>query len=264
MVAEEMTEPSVVALGAECSLLTLDEVDSTNTWLRNAAANLGDSGRGHGLVVRARRQNAGRGQRGNSWESEPGLNLTLSIFLRPEGVEPSAQFLISEAVAIAAVEAVAPVLDEAGLKAEVKWPNDIYVGNRKLAGILIEHSLSGHRIDWSIAGIGINVNQTVFRSDAPNPVSLAMLAGRDNIDMEPILSRFANATVENLRLSRDELHSRYTACLWRRSGFHPYLDNLRGDTFLGAIADIAPTGHLTLRLPDGSMRTFAFKEVAAL
>ena len=113
-------------------------------------------------MVTAYRQTAGQGQRGNSWEAEPGKNLTFSILYRPAGLPPMAQFAMSEAVALAVVD----FLGVHGLEAKVKWPNDIYVGDRKICGILIRHSITATCVDYSVIGVGINANQTEFLSDA--------------------------------------------------------------------------------------------------
>ncbi len=134
----------------------------------------------HGYVLMAREQTAGRGQRGNSWEAAPGMNVTMSVMLRPQGLPAAAQFAISEAVAMGVVD----LLDSLGVDgARVKWPNDIYVGDRKVCGILIENSLCGTIVGRSVAGVGLNVNQREFVGGAPNPVSLRQLLGRD-LDVE--------------------------------------------------------------------------------
>ena len=144
----------------------------------------------HGLVVAAREQTAGRGQRGNTWESGPGLNLSFSIVLRPAGIHPARQFCISEAVALAVAETVEEELCRNGVDdpVYVKWPNDIYVGDRKICGILIENTITGTHIDKSIVGIGLNVNQREFLSDAPNPVSLIQLTARET-PLDSLLDR---------------------------------------------------------------------------
>ena len=148
------------------------ELTSTNTEL----ARLADEGAPHGTVAIAECQTAGRGQRGNTWESAPGENVTMSVLLHPDGIEPRRQFAISEAVALGVAETLDIYLP-AGMRAEVKWPNDIYVGNRKICGILIENRITSTTIERAIAGIGLNVNQELFVSDAPNPVSLRQLTG---------------------------------------------------------------------------------------
>ena len=151
----------------------------------------------------------------------------------------------------------------------VKWPNDIYAGDRKIAGILIENTLAGQRIVRSIAGIGVNINQTRFESDAPNPVSLKQLTGIEN-DVETVARLIASEILSLAglydnpsRLAR--LHENYLELLWRRHGFHPYVETATGHRFNGAIADVAPTGHLTLiDETSGERRLYAFKEIQAL
>lgn len=135
---------------------------------------------GHFLLVTAGEQTAGRGQRGTVWESAAGENLTFSVAWRNVGVAARDQFLISEAVALSVAETVAELLKGTACTeaVSVKWPNDVYVGERKICGMLIEHSLSGPHIDATMAGIGLNVNQRHFCGDAPNPVSLCQLAGQ--------------------------------------------------------------------------------------
>lgn len=147
----------------------------------------------HGLVVAAREQTAGRGQRGNTWECEPGSNLSFSIVLRPGDLHAARQFCISEAVALAVAETVEEELRRNGVDdpVYVKWPNDIYVGDRKICGILIENTITGTHIDKSIVGIGLNVNQREFHSDAPNPVSIIQLTARET-PLQPLLDRLTS------------------------------------------------------------------------
>ena len=236
---------------------------STNSLLAPLA-----SGHLHGFTVVAMAQTAGRGQRGNSWESEPNKNLTFSMLLRPHGLSAAEQFCLSEAVSLAIVDVLSAILEPYGKRALIKWPNDIYVDDKKICGILIENTLTGRLIDRSIVGIGINVNQTVFRSDAPNPTSLALISGGRRFVLESILGHLRALILENCEEittpeERHSIHARYMLSVWRKEGFHPYrLPD--GTEFMGAITDIAPTGHLTLSTPDGHSATFAFKEVAAV
>ena len=151
----------------------LESIRSTNTYLAQNA-----EGAVHGTVVYADCQTAGRGQRGNSWESADFKNITMSMLLRPANVKPSCQFWLSEAVALAVVHTLDRYIDNG---VSIKWPNDIYWNDRKICGILVEHSLSGGKIDHTIAGIGLNINQEKFLSDAPNPVSLRQIIGCDTI-----------------------------------------------------------------------------------
>lgn len=152
------------------NLRLLESVDSTNNYAKANAASLPSP-----TMVVAREQTAGRGQRGNSWESEPGANLTFSVFVRLPEFPARRQFAVSEAVALA----VADTLGVFGVQAKVKWPNDIYVGDRKICGILIEHALMGAELMHTVIGVGINVNQKRFLSPAPNPVSMRQLLGKE-------------------------------------------------------------------------------------
>lgn len=128
---------------------------------------------GHGDVICAERQTAGRGQRGHTWTSPEGVNLLFSVVLCPTFLPAGEQFLLSQAVALALVD----TLGTCGIDARIKWTNDIYAGDRKLVGILIEHHLAGGRLARTVAGIGINVNQTEFDPALPNPTSMALEAG---------------------------------------------------------------------------------------
>lgn len=128
----------------------------------------------HGDIVWAERQTAGRGQRGHSWTSPEGENLTFTLVLEPVFLPVGEQFLLSEAVTLALTDTFAAF----GIDARIKWTNDIYVGDKKLVGILIEHSYSGPTLARTIAGIGINVNQRAFDPALPNPVSMAVASGR--------------------------------------------------------------------------------------
>lgn len=211
-----------------------------------------------GSVVLADFQTAGRGQLGNVWESERGKNLTFSLALDPKGLPVNQQFLISQIAALSVKEALEAYTE--GIA--IKWPNDVYWHDRKICGMLIENDLCGHSILYSIIGIGINVNQGVFKGDAPNPVSLAQILGHE-VDREEVLQRFVRCFTANRQLllagDRVRIREHYFAALYRREGFFPFAD--ADGTFEASIHDIEPTGHLQLRLQDGSIRRYAFKEV---
>lgn len=230
---------------------------STNSALAAVAAS-----RRHGYTIMARTQTAGRGQRGNTWEAEPGANITMSVLLRPQGLEARDQFALSEAVSLGITDTLA----RHGIDARIKWPNDIYVGDMKICGILIENSLAGSLVERSIAGIGLNVNQLKWTGTAPNPISMAMIAGH-RFDVDTTASTLVSDILRragSCEAGRNALHSDYMARLWRSRGLHPYTDTATGQRFEAAITGIAPTGHMTLTLADGSSRTYAFKEVGAV
>ncbi|MCH5216360.1 MAG: biotin--[acetyl-CoA-carboxylase] ligase [Muribaculaceae bacterium] len=219
---------------------------------------------GHGDIAITHNQTAGRGQRGNSWEAEPGKNLTFSFMMRDIMVPAHEQFAISEAVAVA----IANVLRRYVEGVKIKWSNDIYAGDKKICGILIENSLLGSKIVYSTAGIGINVNQQLFTSPAPNPVSLLQLTGKE-YSLEALIKEFSDeliARIEPLRTPQYRAYMRkldveYKEMLYRADGkFYPFaLPD--GTQFDAQITDVAPDGKLTLTLTDGTQRGFYFKEV---
>lgn len=232
----------------------LEETESTNTWVTTHLPELDNM-----TMVSTSRQIAGRGQRGNSWESEPAMNLTVSLLWRPSGFAASRQFAASEGVALA----VADTLAGFGIDARVKWPNDIYVADRKIAGILIEHAVAGRDIMHSVIGIGLNVNQREFRSDAPNPVSMRQLTGHDH-DLQEVtdtLSRHLEHRLAEAVTDSSALHSEYMSRLWRGDGRMYPFGTPEGKRFEAAVAGVAPDGMLSLVTADGRTLTFAFKEV---
>ena len=149
-------------------IIWLDVAESSNDEARKAIDSLDNLS-----VVAVRCQTSGRGQGTNSWESAPGENLTFSIVLKDLDILPNQQIAISQITALSVVK----FLELHGIDAKIKLPNDIYVGSRKICGILIENSLCGNKIRWSIIGIGINVNQTVFPTHLPNPTSILLETG---------------------------------------------------------------------------------------
>lgn len=262
-------------------ILRFDELVSTSTYLKE---NLDDFPQF--AVVKAAYQSAGRGQRGNGWESEAGSNLLMSmLYFPPESLRPQKQFLISEAVALSVVEVAASLLEGYGSpEVTVKWPNDIYVGDKKLCGILIEHSLkSADAIAHTIIGIGLNVNQQKFRSNAPNPTSLIAYT-HSELSVEAVLEALVDSLKRNLALLEEDeevIARRYRAHLWRRDGFHSYISRVASaqpsptavsetdlpagnSPFDAEIVDVAPDGPLILRLRSGEQRCFHFKELVPI
>lgn len=229
----------------EWNIVHISETDSTNQWLKERQA-------GDKMVVWADYQTAGRGQGKNTWESERGKNLTFSALLHPKDVPANKQFTISMQVSLAICEALGEYIGDLS----IKWPNDIYWRNAKLAGMLIENRLCGPAICDSIVGIGLNVNQRRFQSDAPNPVSLWQICEHE-IDRERLL-REVLAAID--RYQGREVREQYLSMLYRRKGFHPYAD--AGGTFMAELADVEDDGYLLLRDDEGRTRRYAFKEVS--
>ena len=203
-------------------------------------------------------QTAGHGQRGTVWEAAAGRNLLFSFAFHPTFVSAGGQFRLSEALALAVAES----LDVLPAEVSVKWPNDIYAGDRKICGMLLEHDLRGTHIYNTRAGVGLNVNQQRFEGDAPNPVSMRQLLGRDT-ERGPLLSAILHRFCAYYRLLRDggaaTVDERYAARLYRREGLHPFSD--AAGPFSACIHAVRPDGRLVLRDATGRLRTYAFKEV---
>lgn len=235
-----------------------DTTASTNDDARDEKFREGD-------VVWADFQTAGRGQRGHEWHSRKGENLTFSVVLEPTFVPIAEQFSVSEVVAMSLVD----MLADYGIEARVKWTNDIYVGDKKLVGILIEHTLSLTALRRTIVGVGINVNQTEFDSSIPNPVSMAQLLDRE-LDAEAVLQCFLKHLQKNYELlrriknsqfnSEDALHSRYNSLLYRRDEYHTYALP-SGEKFRAKILGTAPSGALRLEDEEGKSKDYLFKEI---
>ena len=222
----------------------IDETDSTNRWLR-------EQGGEENVVVWADYQTAGRGCGTNHWESERGKNLTFSMLLHPHDVPAQKQFRISRAISLAICKALGQHIGDLS----IKWPNDIYWRDGKIGGILIEVTLQGNKVKDCIIGIGLNINQRVFRSDAPNPVSMWQICEQET-DCEQLLQEILQAFQEYMgKSNKDE----YQSMLYRRKGFHPYAG--KDGAFMAEIIDVEDDGHLLLRDDNGQLRRYAFKEV---
>ena len=245
--------------------IELASTESTNSFL--AHLQLPDTVKM--AVTTAEFQWAGRGQTGNSWESESGKNLLFSILLHPNSLDVTQLFALSEAIAISLRTTIANLLKDEGLATYsqvcVKWPNDIYVGDKKIAGILIENELRGTRINKAIIGVGLNVNQAEFLSDAPNPVSLLQLTGQHHERrplLETVMTHFCRH-YSNIEQGLNALtHAEYQQYLYRSApgSIWPFCD--RCGTFQAHIEGVTPEGILMLKDTNGRERRYTFKEVA--
>ncbi len=233
----------------------LPETESTNAYARTMAADAAFT------LITTDYQTVGRGQRGNTWESAPGENLLFSLAFKPTHIPSAQQFVLSELISVAICEVLSTYTEDI----RIKWPNDIYHKDQKLCGILIEHDLEGTRLSRTIIGVGLNVNQRHFASDAPNPVSLSLILGHE-VEREALLSAIVSRFVELYRgyatslLSRDGLHRRYTALLYRKDMPASYADSQ--GAFTATLRDVAPDGRLLLEDRQGTLRSYLFKEVA--
>lgn len=240
-----------------CTHLT--EVDSTNRYIRDNATLLWSvAGDADALVVTTDVQSAGRGQPGNVWLSNAGENVLMSILLRPMFLEVYKQFALSQAVSLAIHDAMAVY----GIDVELKWPNDIYVGNRKLAGILIELDSFGTTIEQAVIGIGLNVNQTVFNAMSRIPVSMKLLSGQcfsvNNI-VNTILNCFSQRYAMLQKQNFEELSHNYKQLLKGYNKLCCYANS--NGSFMARMTDVTPIGCVVLQRANGMVSQYAFKEV---
>ena len=212
------------------------------------------------FTVAADFQEAGRGQGSNRWFSDAGENMLCSILFRPP-VPATRQFLFNQYFSLTVRKFLLRYVPEV----KVKWPNDIYVGDRKIAGILIEHSVVGDRISRTIVGIGLNINQKEFPSPLPNPTSVFLETGVRH-DVGALTAEFvALCAAEYGRLDvrgSDELRSEYLACLYRRGEFHGYL--VGSERVTARIDGVDAYGRLLLSDKNGQNRCCGIKEISFL
>lgn len=228
-------------------IIKLSDTTSTNDYLLGLNTD-------QDLCVVTDYQSAGKGMGTNSWESEPGKNLLFSILVHPTWLPVNRQYLLSMAEAVAIVEVL-------GDGFEIKWPNDIYYGDKKLSGTRIDINLQGSSLKDVIIGTGINVNQEVFHSEAPNPISLKNITGqehdRDTL-LRDILERFY-LYYKKVQDSPQEVVRLYHEKLYRKVGFHSFAD--KNGTFQAEIVSVAENGIITLHRQNGTLSHYEFKEL---
>jgi len=240
------------------SIIRLNLTDSTNNY---ANSQIREKELVEGTVFLAYEQTSGRGQLKNTWESEPGKNLLFSIVLYPGFIEIRRQFMLSKVVTLGIYQAIHKYVDDL----KIKWPNDIYSGNQKLGGILIENSIMSGSLKSSVIGIGLNVNQTVFQSNAPNPVSLQTLTNQ-HYDCEKILTEVLSGIDYYYSMIRSEeekkIDQEFISVLYRLNERHSF----RADknVFEGEIIGVNEIGQLMIRKVDDEILQFHFKEVEFL
>lgn len=236
------------------NILNINECDSTNAFLQRLVV---ETDAEEGTVISTDFQTKGRGQLTNLWESEKGKNILCSILLRPTGLPIKSQFLISQAISVAIVE----VLNTFAEGFSIKWPNDIYYKEDKIAGILIENNLTSAGIGTCIIGLGLNVNQESFKSDAPNPISLLNIIGKETSVpslLESILEHF-NEVYSLVYSDVQTLRERYFNNLLFNGQMRAYEDE--NGIFQGKIIDVENDGHLIVEDNAGAKRRYAFKEI---
>lgn len=237
------------------NIIHKDELTSTNTFALGLLA----TGRPpEGTIVSTFNQTAGRGQPGNKWESEKGKNLSFSIILYPNSISPDSQFIVSMAISVGINDFIAEKVPGG----TIKWPNDIYMKDDKIAGLLIESSTMGNKVLYMVAGIGLNVNQVEFRSEATNPVSLKQLTGVEYDLNECLLELAASIDYRYGQLSQGKLNlirSEYHKQLYRIGKWAAFSDS--SGKFKGSIRSVSDDGMLTIEKESGKTGYYYFKEV---
>lgn len=247
---------------AEIPITWFDSIDSTNSEARRRLpANAKMS------VYAAKFQTAGRGQRGNKWSSAAGQNLTFSVLLnfsRPQMPDLAVrnQFLLS----IVAALSVSDLLRKLNIRNTIKWPNDIYIGRRKVCGMLIENIVGNAGLEHSIIGIGLNLNQTEFPPELVNPTSVLLSSGLRTVP-EDVLDDFLDIFLEYIPYLSDieginEIRNIYVSRLFGLGVSREYHDCLRNVDFTGTIKGISEEGLLLMEMPDKTVTNYSFKEVS--
>lgn len=241
-------------------LIFLERVDSTNNYalqlIREGKAN-------EGMVIYAENQWAGRGRAEKHWDSAPSKNLTFSVILSPRNLDPSRQFAISQAVSLGIVKYLRSQLGDEPVV--IKWPNDIYCGKSKLAGILIENLIFGNYIEYSVLGIGLNLNQTEFSPGIPAPLSLSQLSGSLYEPRAELLKLMASLQTEFELIDQEEfelLRERYCENLYLAGIPSTFMAN--GVTFRGIIEGVNQIGQLMVRREGGDSEAYNMDELVFL
>lgn len=236
------------------------EVSSTNALALEEVAKTTPS---EGTVISADYQTAGRGQIGSSWYASPGKNLLLSVILRPRWLAARQQFALSQAVALAVADTISHFAETQAL---VKWPNDVYLADKKLAGILIQNSLTGQYLQSSVVGIGLNVNEMDFPEALPRPGSMQQHLGKElnRQEVQHLLFQRLEARYLQLKNTPAVIRAAYLQNLYRYQEWHSFQEIISGQIFTGQIIGVQETGKLAIQMEQMHVQYFDLKEVAFL
>ena len=244
-----------------CNTIELDKVDSTNNYAMKLA---NDASCVEGTVINTKMQTKGKGQRDGFWESASGQNLTFSYIVKPSFLPVSEQFDLNKAVSLGIYDYVKSELATSNFANEVriKWPNDIYVSDKKISGILIENLIAQSKIKSAVIGIGINVNQTSFSPMISNAIPIKSVTHND-VDLQKALKsclKYLEIRYLQLRNGNTEiLHNDYMKNLYNHGKWHDY--KTQDDIITGKIIDITSFGRLVIKTKDGRSTNYDFKEI---
>jgi BirA family biotin operon repressor/biotin-[acetyl-CoA-carboxylase] ligase len=240
---------------SDFNIIRLTQTSSTNCYLNELSVK---EKLPEGTIVITDNQTSGRGQASNKWESGISTNLTFSIILYPTFLEASAQFMLSKVISLAVYDFICQFVTN---EVYVKWTNDIYVKNKKIAGILIENFMCGENLTKTIAGVGININQKHFESNAPNPISLHQITS-EVYNLENCLDKVCKSIANRynqLKNNPSEIDSDYLAHLYRFGTLGKYYAD--GEYFNATITAINKYGMLQLTTENHQQKYYGFKEV---
>ncbi|NVO01765.1 MAG: biotin--[acetyl-CoA-carboxylase] ligase [Bacteroidetes bacterium] len=243
-------------------IIEIKTVNSTNEYARKLSKETKEI---DGTIVFAIEQTAGKGQDGNYWESEPDKNLTISVILKPIFLEPNLCYLLNKTIALGVADFVKSNLPDQSSSVKIKWPNDIYVDNKKIAGILIQNSFLGNSFSESIVGIGININQTKFLSDAPNPVSLKNITGK-NLPLKNSLKNLCSfldkryQQLQNLKI--ETINEEYRSELYRLNELSEFIISKKKVS--AKITGVSEYGKLIIEQKNKEISEFDLKEISFL
>jgi BirA family transcriptional regulator, biotin operon repressor / biotin---[acetyl-CoA-carboxylase] ligase len=235
-------------------ILFLNEIDSTNSFLKKLTS---EKEVEDGTVILADYQTSGKGQGTNSWYGTRGLNIALSMLFKP-GIDASLHFYLSEFVSLAIID----TLNFYRLNATIKWPNDVYVHDKKIAGILIENSLAKNTIKQTIVGIGLNVNEDKFPVELQNAIAMKCIL-KQSIDKQVVVDQMIKCLLEqyNQLISGEfnTLHERYNSLLFRRNILTDF--STADKLFKAVLKEVGPGGELILINQDNETTRYLFGEV---
>ena len=239
------------------NIIPVNGPDSTNNHLKA----LHKQGVLHeGSVILADYQSKGRGRGNNAWYSGKNLNILMSVLLFP-GIPADRYFFLTEVVSLA----LSDLLIEMNIIAEIKWPNDIYVEGGKIAGILIENSLTNVTIETSVIGVGFNINEEIFPDELPNPVSLKQIVGKDterNLLVNKLLEKLKLRYTELRAGQYTKMHSEYNARLFGRKQWCRF--SHKEQEFEASIISVQENGEIILETKERKRKQFSFGELTMI